>query len=375
MAENDTKPQSEDESLNGLPKSFYVGQEYVEDPDRVDALILFKFHPAVLFSNIEVDCDEFHILQIAEGEVICTVEKKISKKLLNAISNPKDGQSFSRAAKFILGYIRNYMPLINKHIQRKKYMDGHILGKTVSLWDINGVIVSSRKGDKIGEVAWPVPISGFPPSVRSKELDAVFIRDLIDAMTDYFHYDLDDCIRKVITSLENCFLHYKLKLPPTSENFWNHISDLLRGKRTKIRKLINEYVQERHYPFIERHLKILRDNILFIYRLRNLLVHDKLRIDPYQLATCRKAIGTLLYLYQGNFVNDEHRAYISSLSTQFIFTFEIHCGCDLEEIEFCEKTNKKRTPKAINTPEDMNEFMFKPLRITKKEKKDIYNAK
>ena len=78
--------------------------------------------------------------------------------------------------------------------------------------------------------------------MRSNEPDAVFIRDLIDAMTDYLYYDLDECIRKTITSVENFFLHYKLS--PASENIWNRIVSLLKGKRTKMQKLITNMCEK-----------------------------------------------------------------------------------------------------------------------------------
>ena len=247
---NQTQSSSSDSTSKvDIPKSYYVGQGYIEDPDRIDALISFKFRPAVFFSNFIFDYEELHVQQFDGGEIFYAAKKKISKKLFDDIINPKDGQPPSGTMTFILGYIRNYLPIINEHIQRQKYLDGHILARTISLWDINGVIVANPKENKDGKITWPVAISGFPPSIRSEEVDAVFIRDMIDAMTDYYHYDLDDCIRKVITSLENCFSYYKLS--PTPENLWNRITGLIGVKRTKFRRTVNEYVKEKNYPFEE----------------------------------------------------------------------------------------------------------------------------
>lgn len=351
-------------SQDKLPKSYYVGQEYVEDPDKIDVFIKFKFRPAVVFSNINFDYSKLRVRQIERGEVLCTLEKTISQKLFTAISDPKDIHSLFRVTGFVLGYIKLYLPSINEHIQEQKYLDGHILARTISLNDIYGVLVANRAGDKTGVAAWPVPISGFPPSKLSPGQDAIFIRDMIDAMTAYFQYDLDECIRKVITSLENCFSHYKLSPSSTS-------------KVNKIKRLIDEYVQEAHYPYIERDLKILRENILFIYHVRNLVVHDKLRISPSNTTVCRKAIGTLLYLYQGNFINIEQRTYIFSFYSQFITIFEGYSGYSLERAEWNIHEMKERNehPPIINTPDDMNRFMFEGLQITTQEKEDILSGK
>lgn len=233
------------------------------------------------------------------------------------------------------------MPEINAHIERQKYLDGHILARTISLPDLFDVAVVNLKEDKGGMVIWPIPLAIFHPSKLAPDKDAVFIRDLISAMTSYFQYDLDEGIRKVITSLENCFSIYRLI--PKSENFLARLFQPIFGKRFKIRKLINEYVKENYYPYIERDLAILRTNILFIYHLRNLVVHDRLRIHPSQTTVCRKAIGTLLYLYQGKFLKDEHRAYIFSFYSQFISIYEQYNGYSLELAEWNQAIEKKKT--------------------------------
>ena len=56
---------------------------------------------------------------------------------------------------------------------------------------------------------------------------------------------------------------------------------------------------------------------------------------------------------------------------QFLIIYENFCGINLEKIEASEKNRKKKRLKVVKTPEDMNEFMFGPLRITKKEKKEF----
>jgi len=315
-----------------------------------------------------------HIRQIHGGEVLCTLEKTISKKLFDAVINPKNVQSLIRLTAFFLGYIRHYLPSVNERIQQQKYLDGHILARTIALSDIYEITVVNRSGDKRGAVIWPIPISGFPPSKLSSKQDAVFIRDLIDAMSSYFQFDLDDCIRKVITSLENCFSHYGLST--SSENLYSRIKALIVGRRTKIRRLVDEYVKERRYVYKERDLKILRENILFIYGLRNLVVHDKLRINPSQTTVCRKAIGTLLYVFQGNFLSKEHFEYIFSFYMQFLSLDGQHSGFSLELAEWRTTIEKKgKRPKYIENRNDLDKWMFEDLKITKRERRSIRTGK
>ena len=67
--------------------------------------------------------------------------------------------------------------------------------------------------------------------------------------------------------------------------------------RTRFAKQVRKYITEAYYPLKERDSKILRDNILFVYKIRNLIVHNKLRLSTDNLMFCKKAIGTLLYIY------------------------------------------------------------------------------
>lgn len=361
-------------STDKIPDSYYVGQEYVDDPNKIDVLIKFKFRPATVFSNIDFNYSKLQFRQLPGGEVLCTLSKKISLKLFIVISQRKDVHLLFRATSYIIGYIKLYLPLINEQIQKQKYLDGHILARTISLNDLYDILVVKQAVDEGGLVDWPMAIMAFPASNLTTAQDAVFIRDLIDAMTAYFQYNLDDCIRKIITSLENCFSYYQLIIP--SKSLWGRLVALLKGRRIKIQKLVKEYIQEGKSPYIERDLAILRRNILFIYRLRNMVVHDKLRINPRQTTICRKGIGTLLYLYQGSFLSVEHRSYIFDLYSQFISIYEQQSGYSLEIAEWRERTkDKNKKSNIINTPDDMNRWMFENLRITKQEIKDTLSGK
>lgn len=356
-----------------LPESFYVGQDYIEDLEKVDVLIHFTFKSPVVFSNSNFSYRSLSVSQNQNGEVICIIKKTLSKKLFSELIDKKDINKLIRAINPIMGYIRLYLPTINAYIQEQKYLEGHILGRMISASDIYNVLVTDLNKKNGGLLPWPTPLTGFPPSKLTNKQDVVYTRDLIDAMSSYFQYNLDDCIRKVITSLENCFLHYELTLPPRSKQEW--LKKLIFGKEYKIKKLINFYITENYYGYIERDLQKLRKNILFIYKLRNLIVHDKLRIHPSQTTICKKAIGTLLYLYQGSFIEKDRREYISSLHGQFMMIGEMYNGYSLEIIDWNNSLEKKNTrPNIINNKDDMDRFVFEGLSIKEKEEKSILSG-
>lgn len=372
------KPEN-DADLTHLSASYYLGQEYVEDTDNVLVQIRFKFNSPVVYSGIDTSENELHIQQKNNGVILCTLEKTISKKLLDAVKPPPVPSSssvnkFLRDSQFILGYVRVYLPTINKKISELKYLEGHILAKTISLLDIYGVEVYLLDPDPklVAGILWPMPISGYPPSSFSIESQVTFVRDLIDAMTSFFQYNLDDCIRKLITSLENCILFYDLKEDKNSSNLWENLKKYFSPSR-RFGRILNRYVTEDSYPYIERDLKILRQNILFVYHLRNLIVHDKLRIDPSQTVVCDKAIHTLLYIYQGLFITTSQRTLIFSLYGQFKVLVSSFGGYNLEQIEYLNTKTKRR--KLITNKNEMDEAIFSSLKFTHSEKKKVKSAK
>lgn len=368
-----------DVKAEDIPGSFYVGQEFIEDPEKVEVIIRFSVHSSVTFEKFELNIREFHARQIENGEIICLVEKSISEKLFDIVKwkgeNQMNINDLTNVTHLILGYIKNYIPKLNEEILRRKYLEAHILAKTFGMPDIRNIYIFNRRSNEAGIIVWPIPVSSFPHSKISSSEDAVFIRDLIDAMTSYFQYNFDDSFRKVITSLENCFSHYRLGTP--KDNIWDKLLSLIKIRRLKIRKLISFYITPQFFPYKERDLKIIRDNILFIYKARNLIVHDRLRVGPKNDSICIKAIHTLLYIYQGSFVPKAHREYISTLNPQFLLLRETYSGVDLERIERAEKIEHEKERRGIskniiNTPDELNKMMFEGLKIINEEKNFLF---
>lgn len=97
------------------------------------------------------------------------------------------------------------LPTINRELLIKKYLDAHLLIDTISILDIIEIGIKNEKQEKTIAFKKQFIIGRFPSLVAETNIDEIFIRDYIDSMTSYYKYNLDDCIRKAITSLENYF--------------------------------------------------------------------------------------------------------------------------------------------------------------------------
>ena len=357
----------------------YVGQEYAEDFDKIDVVIKFSIRTPVEFNNFEIDLHGgIHVRQ-SRCEICISLDKTISKKLFDHISllsqkdvkslSNEELQKYAHATPFVIGYIRKVLPLINKEIIKRKYQEGLILARTASITDVSDIfILDITKPINDGVfVIWPNPLPGFPSSVEiSSYADAIYIRDLIESMTAFFDFNFDDCIRKVITSLENCLLiYYKLSCK-TKKHFFKNCF-----KREKLIKVVNEYIVEKNYinkGYNEKNLKIIRQNIKYIYHIRNQIVHNQLRANLELYSIYKKAIGTLLYVYQGDFIDKNEQAYVFSFYLQFL-AIDDGGYSGLPIINF--KDDVVEDKKIIKNDKDLNERMFKNLEITKNEVREF----
>lgn len=346
--------------------------EYYRDENKKEVLIKYSLKLPSKVDNFNIDDNTIHVRQNG-GEINVSYHKKISKILFDDLKNFSDclknhkdipDEIFKKnPSQYIVGYIGETLPRINKEILDRKYKEGHVILRTISQFDIFNVFIIDDSNEH-HIILWPNPIPGFPEVNKfQQDLSVIFIRDFIDAMSEYFYFNLDECIRKIITSLENYFIYYKLK-PSNEVTFWTKIFN---RKPAKFKKLVNEFITEANYPK-GRKLKILRENILFVYKIRNSIVHDRLRLKLNNLMFCKKAIGTLFYIYQSNFVcEDGKKDYIFAFDMQFKMIADMIIGLNLDNFEREEKSKIK--PKIIKNHDEHNKLMFDSLKITKKEKK------
>lgn len=340
-------------------KTIQSWHDYYRDQNKIKVLIRYSFKVPSRIRDFRIDDHSLHAKQTG-SEIQVAYEKEISQALLLDIQKHFADFQYKRKideeitrrnpSQYIVGYIKETLPRINIEIAKKRYSEGHLVLRNISIFDAEHVFVIDKKN--VSAILWPLSL----PNLEDipDDVGVVFVRDLIDSMTEYFYFNLDECIRKVITSLENYFIFYELEpktlLPPKS----------------KFQRLVQDYVVESLYPYTERDLKVIRENILFIYELRNKIVHDKLRLDPQNTMICKKAIGTLLYIYQSNYTtNDGKRKHLFSLDMHFKMVADM-MSPNLDMFEKAEKSTKE--PEVINNDDEMNESMFRSLKIKDHEK-------
>ncbi len=335
--------------LKGLPDSFFVGQPYVEDPIRIDCVLEVNFVFPAIINATEFYLNKNKVSIQQKGSILqIHIYRKISGLLWKNINKSHTGESF------ILPYITKILPEINRRLLELRYFKGHLLARTFSVMEAHSIFVIHQK--KRARLLWPMSIGGFPPSEAiAKENDEIYIRDYIDAMHSYFKNDFDECIRRVITSTENLFKIRELRGFNGNNSF---------------RSILFNNLNTQSFSG-----KIIAENMLFVYKLRNKIVHDKFRIKPSNGWICRKAIGTLNYLLQRLSENDKMAHYVSSLAGQFLMLQDfLGERMNLDRLEeYARHRNDPVSPEnIINNYADLDRSMFTGLQITEKEKSIVY---
>jgi len=338
--------------MKEFPESYCVGQEYIEDSLQIDTLIKINCYSPALLEDFDFYLynNKIYVNQIG-GELQIKFNKKISNKLLNDIKKHK-GECF------IIGYISKILPKVNHEILKQRYENGHFLIRSFSILDIYKIVIIRLRSREEIILNWPVSIDNFPPSMKLvKEKNEIFIKDLIDAGNLYFNGNYDDCIRKIITSVENSFRFYNLKGKRKSLFFHNN----------KFNNIIKNNISGKDIS-----QKVIASNLIFIYKIRCKIVHDKFRIKYNNGWICKKGIGTLFYLYQ--FLNKDDKQfldYVLSLQQQFLMLDMFCQGINLEDVEKLENRDNKERENILNTHEEINKFMFSGLKINSDEQLKI----
>lgn len=335
-------------------KNFH--HEYLEDKTRIEVAIKLGVIYKSLVENFFIKYHYFNQVlfvtwtQNSALAQILIEDLKIPYKLFQDLKNKK-----REAIYYINAIIDKILPLINKELLFQKYKTGNILIFCVSFLDIQKITLIYHE-TKVGWqniiIPWVFFPKHFPPlqNFSWQNNPPTYIRDYIDAMEMYLKYNFDECIRKIITSLETCFLYYKLKI----------------SKNDPMIQLIEKYITQ----------PIIKENIIFIYNLRNKIVHEGFSLKSDQKWICKKAIGTMSYVLQHPFIKKEEIKYICLLVMQFLLIDQEMKGIDLEEMqlfytEFNSLSEKEKEMLCIKTSKDLDDFVFSNLEITKAEKEKI----
>jgi len=102
-------------------------------------------------------------------------------------------------------------------------------------------------------------------------------------------------------------------------------------------------------------------------------MHDQLRFKLENEMVCKKGIGTILYIYQSKQnVREDLFNYIFSLDMQFKMISDNLLWMNLDWLRRAEENSKKEEnndDKIIKNKDDMDNWIFGSLRITKKQKR------
>lgn len=324
------------------PKSTYLGQEFIEDEEQISVIISCRFHLSALIKHINFTYKDCRVHTYQKGcDFTLIIEKIISKKLFFTASKSRV------AERFIVGYVNEILPILNEHLIQQKYLCGHFLVRTFSPLDIHELIISNKDNKDRYRLSFPFSVSNFPRMEEfAKGLDYKFIRDLIESTTFYYYYNLDDCIRKMISSIENFFVLRNIT-----------------GRSFKV-KLLRCLSKEYHLKAWESYLNMFYSNIMYVYKIRNRIVHDKFRMDFNDNWLCKKGIGTLFYIYQTNLNDNNTKRYNFSLMQQFVALDQECMGQNLDI--FRNLANKEDLPIVISDA-NLDKYFFKAIEISKDE--------
>jgi hypothetical protein len=268
--------------------------------------------------------------------------------------------------RFIVAYLAAYMPRINRFLLDNRYDNGHLLSRTFTILDATTVCVIV--GTELVWINWPISFSNFPPSAAiAHQVNALYVRDFIDAMASYFRGEFDDCIRRVITSVENFFQSKNWTTQVIRNGFWRALLGLKhRTRSVKFRRILLNNL-ELNTLFGE----VVNSNMRLIYGTRNRIVHHGLRLGTSSGLFCDKAISTAYYLMYHYCGDPLIRRYLYTLNMQFTMLKSV-LGT-LYNLDAIERSKGFVTQgPVIETPQDMDRFMFESLRFDNRDKQSIY---
>lgn len=357
-----------------LPDSYYLGQEYVEDKNRTSMRFDVQFYSPAELQPFEFFYKKKKINGLQKGRYLTvSFVENLSRKLIDDIAWGR-----KNAQQYVYGYLALPIARVNQEILRQRYSLGHFLASTFSFFDIASITltnVDENPTDEVISMPWP-PIVSAPPHSAFSEVSnpEVFIKDYVDAWNDYFRGDFDNCIRRLITSVENFFAFKHLNIKKTYP--WWNLWRRLNPQKTSFKGILNDLKNKSRFIGHE----VVSENLLFLYRVRNNMTHGSLHIHQENgWWFCGKALETVQYLYQfldgrGENSNGAYAFRTSSFANMLLNETR---GRTIEQAELFgrEMLNGNIKDKLIETDDDMNEFKFGNLRITQKEKTKILKNK
>jgi hypothetical protein len=370
----------EQENKNkSIPDNYYSGQEYVEDKNIVSVRFDIQLYSPAELLPFEFYYKKRRITGVQKGRYLnISFTEKLPRKLIDDIA-----WSRRNAQRYVYGYIFTPLNRVNQEMLRQRYALGHFLASTFSFFDIASITLTNideTPTDEVIAIPWPPIFSAPPHSQFTKSTDAsepeVFVRDYIDAWNDFFRGDYDNCVRKLITSVENSFSFYRLN-EKKKYPWWRFISQL-RSRNPSFKKILLDLRKKSKFLGHE----VVSENLLFLYQVRNKITHSSLRVHQENgWWLCGKGLETLQYLYQFLDGGGENSPGAYAFRTYGFANHLFHetRGSTVEEDEahgkFMDSNPEDMEKFIIKNDQDMNEFKFNGLRISKEEQSKILNNK
>jgi len=323
--------------MSEYPKSYIIGQEYIND-EQTEVTFKFFVRLPCVFSNVSLEDKKIKLYMLGEFLVI-QYTLLLSKKLFEDISS---GKRYN----YVWSYLDKILPYVNSEIQKNKYSRGQVLLRNLSFFDI--AIAQVYKNNTCVAILESSIFDNFPKLCADNTFhNFVYIRDYIDAITAILYYDYEEFIKKSITSIENYFIQHEIEK-----------DEFKKTLRRILKPTDNMYGNKTIYK-----------NICYIYKLRNKIVHNTLRIDYNKKEwkyLCNVSLATLQYLFQRVCSDKAESKYIFDVYMQYSL-IKVNTDttlCDIIESKelSCDNNNQDKT---------IDEIMYDSLIIPEDVKKAI----
>lgn len=356
----------------------YVGKEYVEDKKRVSMRFDVKLYSPAKLLPFEFFYKKRKITGAQERQYL-TVSfiENLPRTLIDDIAwNRKN------AERYVYGYIFTPLQRVNQEMFRQRYSLGHFLVNTFSFFDIVAIKLTNieEEGtDEIISMPWPPVAEALPnvhfPKSPERVNPEIFVRDYIDACSDFFRGDYDNCVKRMITSVENALSAYKLQKKKKKYPWWKFIM------RFNTQDSFTESIRSLWPGSKFLGHQVVSSNLLFLYKIRNKITHGSLRIHQENgWWFCGRGLQTLQYFYQFLDGNDENSpgAYVfyTSVFASSIFRQTRGSTVEIDAMrgEFLNE-NRANEDLLIRTDKDLNDWKFNSLLITNSERISIINSR
>jgi hypothetical protein len=257
---------------------------------------------------------------------------------------------FGDGQQFIIGYVNTVLPALNRVLLDNRYSTGQVLSRTFFLLEAAAILVETDQ--EAIPLQWPVSVQPFPDMTElAPARIETYLRDFVDAMHAFLRSELDECVRRLITC---------------TETFFSHRGWVASDGPNTFKRILVSNVSTNALPG-----KTIVENLKFLYKIRNKIVHHGFHISLSGATFCDKSIATVGYLLQFFSGDSTISRYVLNHAMQFLSIKTILGQFqDLDEVEYFER-HPRGEPTTIKSSKDLDAFMFTALRFTSRDKSSI----